>query len=387
MQSSHTSDPAMRTSEATHANQRGDSATQPKYTVQFEVITPEVAQEYLTHNTRNRKLSKPYARQLAQELEQGRWKPTHQGIAFDANGALVDGQHRLQAIVSSGVSAPIQVTRGVDPEAFDVIDQHLRRTAAQIVAMGGGTKDAPRVIAMARAIRTVAYKEGRVSNAAAVEYYAEHKDTLERYLPVARKYTQAVGAAFAWCDMLGWEGVEAAAQRLVETLWDSPEDPMRALHRRSESADFRRGNGQSGVKVRFDIALNCLQAVHDGRPLKVARVWMPDYAALERAAMRPGAARGIVSVAPAAAAEDDGADQEPPPAAAEPPAGSLAAGGDPELDAVIAEQVARNRPGAIDAALGPPPAVGEGRVVRRKAKTREELDAALDEAVRAANGR
>ncbi len=340
--------------------------------VKEELVTPEIASEYLAANTRNRPLNKPYVRELSQDLEQNRWKRTHQGVAFDWNGVLLDGQHRLHAIVASGIAAKLLVTRGCDPETFDVIDAVRKRTAAQIAQMSGESKDAPRTTAMARAIRTVAYKEHRVSNAAVIAYFVEHKDTLERYLPVARKYTQAVGAAFAWADMLGWD-VRGAAERLTEQLWEGPEDPMRALHRRAEAPDFKRGNGQSGVKARFDIALNCLHAVHTGRGLRVARTWQPDYAALER---------GSSSAARAGLASD--ADVEPEPHGREPPAGSLAAGTDPEDDALVEEQLAAGRQGLADATLGGLP--GDGRVIKRK-RTKAELDAALDEAVRAANGR
>jgi hypothetical protein len=36
-------------------------------------------------------------------MVEGRFQVTHQGIGFDEDGQLTDGQHRLQGIVNSGV--------------------------------------------------------------------------------------------------------------------------------------------------------------------------------------------------------------------------------------------------------------------------------------------
>ena len=59
-------------------------------------------------------------------LQSGNWQLTHQGIAFDKNGVLIDGQHRLWAIVEADVKAPLLVTRGVEPETQEAIDDSVR---------------------------------------------------------------------------------------------------------------------------------------------------------------------------------------------------------------------------------------------------------------------
>src|SRR5438874_11918141 len=73
-----------------------------------QTITPKKALEYLEHNTANRPLSGRTVRDFAQAMRRGEWRVTHQGIAFDTSGALVDGQHRLAAIVEADV--PVEVT-------------------------------------------------------------------------------------------------------------------------------------------------------------------------------------------------------------------------------------------------------------------------------------
>lgn len=96
----------------------------------IETITPELAKEYLKCNTSNRPLRKGVIDFLAREIKEGSWKTTHQGIAFDYYGRLIDGQHRLHAIASSGIPVEILVTRGVDPSSFQVLDCGVKRTDA-----------------------------------------------------------------------------------------------------------------------------------------------------------------------------------------------------------------------------------------------------------------
>lgn len=67
------------------------------------LITPEMAEEFLKHNTRNRNIRLPYVEELATYMRQGKWDVTHQGIGFYEDGTLFDGQHRLHAIIKAGV--------------------------------------------------------------------------------------------------------------------------------------------------------------------------------------------------------------------------------------------------------------------------------------------
>lgn len=263
-------------------------------TSELELVSPERAEQLLNGNTHNRPVSKPYVRELRRELEEGRWKTTHQGVAIADDGTLLDGQHRLLAIKESGIAAPLFVARGVSRDAWDAIDQHRRRTGGQILALAGISKDAPRMVAMARAIIQVVHGVNKVSNTEAAEFAVKHQTELELFLPVARQYTPAVGAAFAWCATLGWSETIHAAERLLSTLWQDPAefDPMRALHNRARNFS-ELGAGQSGIKARFDIALNCLEAVHDHRGLKVAKSYRPDYGKLERDSQAPETASTV----------------------------------------------------------------------------------------------
>jgi hypothetical protein len=62
---------------------------------------------------------------------------THQGIAFDTNQALVDGQHRLAAIIEADLPVQMTVFSDVEPDTFDVLDTGKRRNVADVLAIEG----------------------------------------------------------------------------------------------------------------------------------------------------------------------------------------------------------------------------------------------------------
>ncbi len=101
-----------------------------------ETVTPAMAAEYLSKNhPKNRPIRDFRVKKWVEEIKQGRWLLTHQGIAFDEDGYLIDGQHRLTAVITSGIPAPMMVTKGVDVSTFAVLDQGAMRSASDILGL------------------------------------------------------------------------------------------------------------------------------------------------------------------------------------------------------------------------------------------------------------
>jgi hypothetical protein len=67
------------------------------------IITPEFAKDILTRNYGNRPIRESSVRRYAKLMKEGKWEVTHQAIALDKRGHLVDGQHRLNAVIKAGV--------------------------------------------------------------------------------------------------------------------------------------------------------------------------------------------------------------------------------------------------------------------------------------------
>ena len=102
-----------------------------------EIITPELATQYLSHNVTNRSIRKQEVDAYAREIKRGTFVLTHQGIAFDSDGNLIDGQHRLMAIAMAGTPVKMMVSRGVTPMALTVVDRGASRTMRDVISLGG----------------------------------------------------------------------------------------------------------------------------------------------------------------------------------------------------------------------------------------------------------
>lgn len=101
-------------------------------------ITPQIAEKMLSNMIRNRPVGMKRVRMYADAMKHGDWKLTHQGIAL-RNGVLEDGQHRLHAIIYSGVgvwlwcySYPTEVESAVHE-----YDRGASRTDAHVAAIAG----------------------------------------------------------------------------------------------------------------------------------------------------------------------------------------------------------------------------------------------------------
>lgn len=78
----------------------------------MEEITPEIAQLMLGKTLNNRNLNEKVISIFARDMQEGRWALTGDPIKLDRDGNLIDGRHRLRAIVVSGVRVTLPVTRG-----------------------------------------------------------------------------------------------------------------------------------------------------------------------------------------------------------------------------------------------------------------------------------
>jgi len=105
-------------------------------TFTLEIITPEVASVYLSHNDKqNRKIRRGALSEYVACMKDGSWTITHQAIAFDCNGMLIDGQHRLRAICESNTTQQMYVARYDSAETSMQlsIDRNARRTAYDVL--------------------------------------------------------------------------------------------------------------------------------------------------------------------------------------------------------------------------------------------------------------
>lgn len=163
-----------------------DSATTPTRTgtdpvAEWRTITPLDAQALLDRNDSNRNIRARVVSAYARDMSAGRWLTTGETIKIGHGGELLDGQHRLEAIASTGLAQRLLVVTGLDPEARRVIDTGAIRTggdALRMAGMGGGNP-----YALAAAARLFALWEGgrltHMSSGQRGEDRATHQEILD----------------------------------------------------------------------------------------------------------------------------------------------------------------------------------------------------------------
>lgn len=140
--------------------------------IKVENITPIMAAEWFKKVDRNhqRNLRENHVATLAAIMRNGQWTTNHQGIAFDDKGRLMDGQHRLAAIVKSGVTVSMIVSRGWQDNGgliMDTIDHNAKRTVGNSFQVTYGIKNANITAAIVRTVANICTRGNPVSSSPA----------------------------------------------------------------------------------------------------------------------------------------------------------------------------------------------------------------------------
>lgn len=105
--------------------------------INIETITPEDAQAILGNHPANRKLAEARVIQLAGFMERGLFHFDGAPIRISKYGELLDGQHRLEALILSGKTMDFLVIRGLDPSVQVHMDTGRSRTLADQLDIRG----------------------------------------------------------------------------------------------------------------------------------------------------------------------------------------------------------------------------------------------------------
>ena len=119
----------------------GRSVTRMKNNMDLELITPKVAEAWLTRrHTKQRNIQKLWVKTLAHSMSSGNWDENIcEPLKFNAKGELMDGQHRLSAIVESGASVYMWIQRNLPDESFICMDNGKRREISNFIKCDNAT--------------------------------------------------------------------------------------------------------------------------------------------------------------------------------------------------------------------------------------------------------
>ena len=242
----------------------------------FEVttVTPDMAKAIFAKNeTKNRRLRKQHLLRLTKAIQNNEWKVTNQGIALDIDGNLLDGQHRLAAVIKAKKSVRMMVSRNCDPSTFGVIDTGATRSVGDILNLGGcSAKQHYIAAAVKNYIQYLEYPKEpwtsskRPSSVQVLDWYREKKDTLDLYAKligqIHRKFKCFnMSAAIAFCliaDDAGWRTEEIMEywEALASGANLDPTSPILSFRNQLSNTLFRR-RGANVLQQSLNTMIKC----------------------------------------------------------------------------------------------------------------------------------
>lgn len=142
----------------------------------FISIGPEIILSEF--NNENRPFSEINIKALTKEMESGKWYFNGESMSFNNKGNLSDGQHRMKAVIRSGMTFPFIVVCGINRNAFPTINNGRIRTGSDVLGIGGvpSTTHASSITKFIYGFKNEKYSANRnsnrtLSNTEVLDYY------------------------------------------------------------------------------------------------------------------------------------------------------------------------------------------------------------------------
>lgn len=252
-------------------------------TTEIISVSPEMAEKWLGKNVRNRHISQMIVARYARSMRNHEWLLTGEAVKFGVNGDLLDGQHRLLAIIDSGVTVRLCVIRGLAAGCQDVLDTGKGRKAADQLSIHGHA-NAPTLAAAAKLL--ILWESGRFY-VDTHEKSVSHREILDFVegnhllaLACARASTISKGsdlrvsvAGAALYELLKVD--EPDAVDFFDRLTDGAELPVSSpiLALRSRLRSLRDDKTKASPEALMSLVFRTWNAYRDGRRLASLKIY------------------------------------------------------------------------------------------------------------------
>jgi hypothetical protein len=243
-------------------------------------VTPDTASLWMRKNhPQNRGITRARVNRYSKDMTAGLWLYSGEPVQFDENGLLINGQHRLLAIIESGVTVDLLVVRGLPAKTIGVLDTGKPRNEADLLRMAGHTEATGRHVATARRMLLgFGHAQGTswsevLTHSELCAFYVRHRKAVEFAWSVCpRDRLPAPGRAVvgrAWYREEARDELERFG-RVLDTGSQDPADSGAVLLRKFlDDMRSKRQYGGSPIQLRmYAKTQRALTAFLSGEPLR-----------------------------------------------------------------------------------------------------------------------
>lgn len=247
----------------------------------LETITPEMAEDLLSRNDcpQQRNISKMHVQEWARLMRSGQWDNyTPEPIKISENNRLMDGQHRLSAIVEYGSPVQMSVIRGCKQASFKNLDSGRRRAMKDRICLNENwsSDKNKRIIAVITSWLRYGAKSWRVFTAADIEQmYFANQSTIDWLTGIYSPHSKTGRAAFAVGFCMSYHRAPMNIDGLAKAFYWDTRDNQNAIALRELALTSATCHADSKRNDLIDKCCAICRAEIEGRVLKriYARAW------------------------------------------------------------------------------------------------------------------
>ncbi len=261
-------------------------------------VTPELAEKWLAQNTHNRNLRDKAVMAYARDMTAGNWAENGEAIKFSKGailllegqpplfgGILLDGQHRLQAVVLSGVTVRLLIVTGLEHRTQETMDDGRKRSLSDALTLRGEQN----TVSLASVIRrALMWTQGQYRNSGAysptntecLRFFEEHPETREsadlaKSLHAPTKLPASVVGLTHWVfSQIDADDADWFFKHLGTGAIGDEYHPILTLRRKANDIaeeSRRRGGGRVPEDVLLAYVIKAWNAYRAGEQMKLLR--------------------------------------------------------------------------------------------------------------------
>lgn len=263
----------------------------PVYTVVD--ITPDLAKKWLAQNTHNRNLRERVVNGYAADMRDGNWVEDGQSIRFAKGdivlldnppihgGALLDGQHRLSAIVKADTTVRMLVVSNLPDSTQETMDTGAKRSLGDVLKLRGEERYVPLAAVLMRVYlwdvqgqrRSMKADRARPTHRQLLAFLEERPE-LRRSAEIGSRVRNSVPLSASSAGLCHWlfnriDSSDCAFffARLVDHAGLVPGDPIYALRRVVDN--FAKDKGRVSEEHLTAIVIKAWNFYREGRQVQL----------------------------------------------------------------------------------------------------------------------